>query len=197
MRNISRASHRTLTAEPEISAYLNRTRMDMLRVLCGGPATMTQVARQLGVHPANLIRHIRKLQEAGLVKLVEKRDTGRNLEKYYVATASSFDVAPEADALTSPQKTALAFARSELSASLARLPDDPGSPVQVHVVGALISADQQSQFLADLQALAERFRAADHESGDPVHLVLALYPGDPEAIATKNQIKLTRVNGDE
>ncbi len=86
---------RTLSSEAEIAAYLHRTRMAILDVLRDGAATATQIAARLGVHPANLTRHIRVLEEAGLVVLVEKRDTGRNLEKYYAAIGWQLQVAPD------------------------------------------------------------------------------------------------------
>src|SRR5262249_45972522 len=102
-------NHRTLTAQAEIEAYLHNTRMQMLAVLRDGPATGAQIAERLGVHPANLTRHLRTLLDAGLIELVERRDTGRNVEKYYAAAAHSFDVAPEADALGAPHKVGLAY----------------------------------------------------------------------------------------
>lgn len=97
--------------------------MDILAELGNGPATASQLGKRLGVHPANLTRHIRTLVEAGLVELVEKRDTGRNLEKYYAATADSFDIAPEIKTIRSPHKLALAFSRSDLSAAPVHLSD--------------------------------------------------------------------------
>ena len=112
-----------------------------------------------GSAPANLTRHIRRLEKAGLVSLVEKRDTGRNLEKWYATTALTFDVAPDVDTLKSPHKTALAFARSDLSAALARLPDDATGAVQVLVAEAKLTGGQVRVFAAELSRLAERFKA--------------------------------------
>jgi DNA-binding transcriptional ArsR family regulator len=160
---------------------LHRTRMQMLQALGEGPATCTQVAERLDVHPANLTRHWRVLIEAGLVVLAEKRDTGRNLEKYYAATAKSFDVAPGADALVAPHKIALAFARSELSAALARLPDAAPGPVAVRVVEARLSPGRITAYLAAAEKLAAQFEAESSEEGEPFTLVVAMYPGDAHA----------------
>ena len=145
-----RARHKTLTSEREIGAYLHRTRMSILDALRSGPATVSQIAARIGVHPANLTRHVRILEGAGLVVLVEKRDTGRNLEKYYQAAARSFDVAPDAAALKAPHKTALALARSDLSAALARLPDTSPGAVQVFSIGARLTPDRMREFLGTL-----------------------------------------------
>ena len=70
-------THKTLTTEAEIAAYMNRTRMAILNALRDGAGTASQIAAKLGVHPANLTRHMRLLEEAGLIELVEKRDIGR------------------------------------------------------------------------------------------------------------------------
>ena len=183
---------RTLSAEAEISAYLHRSRMAILEVLRDGPATATQIAARLGVHPANLTRHVRVLEEAGLVALVEKRDTGRNLEKYYAATARRFRVAPETANLTAPHKIALTFARSELSAALVRLPDETTGPVTALVLRASVAPGMAKAFAEELAALAERFSAADRGDGQAYQLVLALYPGDADTNEERQSIRLVR-----
>ena len=172
------ATHRTLTSEREIGAYLHRTRLSILDALRAGPATVSQIAANAGVHPANLTRHVRILEDAGLVVLVEKRDTGRNLEKYYQAAAQTFDVAPDANALTAPHKIALAMARSELSAAMARLPDASPGAVQVFSVGARLTRTRVRDFLGALARLAAEFEAADADAGAPFRMTLAMFPGE-------------------
>lgn len=174
-------SHRTLRTEAEIAAYLHRSRIAILDALRHGPATASQIARGMGVHAANLTRHLRILERAALIALVEKRDTGRNLEKYYAAVASSFDVAPEAANIQAPHKIALDFARSDISAALAQLPDDPPGTVKVHVVEASVAPDMVAAFAAELASLAKRFAVADGRGSEAYHLALALYPGRVEA----------------
>ena len=69
-------THRTLTTDAEISAYLHRSRMAILDALLHQFQTVSQIATQMNVHPANLTRQMRVLEQAGLIKLVEKRDNG-------------------------------------------------------------------------------------------------------------------------
>jgi DNA-binding transcriptional ArsR family regulator len=182
--------YRTLTTEAEVSAYLHRSRMAILDVLRGGPATATQIAARLEVHPANLTRHIRVLEAAGLVALVEKRDTGRNLEKYYATTARRFRVAPDSATLTAPHKIALSFVRSELSAALVRLPDETTDPVIALAVRASIAPGRARAFAKELARLGERFSDSDHDDGEAYQLVLALYPGGPDANDERESIRL-------
>lgn len=174
--------HRTLTGGAEIAAYLHPTRMAILRALSAGPATITQIAAQLDVHPANLTRHMRILQSAHLIAIVETRDTGRNLEKYYHATAESFDVPPKADALRAPHKISLSFMRSDLSAALAHLPDDLPGKVQVHLIAARLAPEQVSACWEQLERLAADFESSADDlapDGTASHLALALYPAEP------------------
>lgn len=170
-------THRTLTTDEQIRAYLHRTRMDILAALRNGPATLSQVADALGVHPANLTRHVRTLLAAGLVELDHTRDTGRNLEKYYRSVADTFDVAPEADGIAAPQKLALRFARSDLSAALAQLSDAIHQPVLALVAAARVPADEVPAFCRRLEQLAREFESKDSGDGAAYHLNLSIYPG--------------------
>lgn len=170
--------HMTLSDQGSISAYLHRSRMWILELLRDRPATASQLAARMGVHPANLTRHLRILVDAGLVELHETRDTGRNLEKYYRVLADSFDVAPEAAHLEAPHKLAIVFARSDLSAAIARLPDELELPVLARLVAARIRRSDLPVFMGRLEKLAAEFEAGDAEEGDAYHLNLALYPGE-------------------
>ncbi len=171
-------SHRILTSGREIAAYLHRARMTILKILRDGPATSSQIAARMGVHPANLTRHLRTLEGAGLIALAETRATGRNVEKYYAATADTFDVVSGTDALAAPHKIALSLARSDLAAAVADLPDAPHGTVKVHVVGARLAPHALAQFAEELARLARRFEAADGTAGTAHRLTLALYPGE-------------------
>jgi DNA-binding transcriptional ArsR family regulator len=175
---MSTVPHRLLKSEGEIAAYLHKTRMDILRVLRDGQATSSQIAAKLGVHPANLTRHIRILERAGLIALIEKRDTGKNLEKYYEAGAMSFDVDAGTEGLASPHKLALAFARSDLTAALAQSPAREPREVVALVANARIPTAALGRFSRALASLVESFTKADDRGGEPYHLNVSLYPGD-------------------
>ncbi len=177
-------THLTLTTDTQISGYLHRTRMDILAALRAGPATVSQIAAKLGTHPANLTRHMRVLAKAGLIKLVEKRDTGRNLEKYYAAIASSFDIAPEVGA-KSLLHSALTMLRSDISAVLARLPEEPDSPAIAKLAYAKISPQRVEEFSSEITRLIDEFQSDEEENAIPYHLNLSLYPGDLPDIRTR------------
>ena len=173
-------THKILTTDEEVSAFTHRTRMQMLEVLREGPATVTAIAQKLDVHPANLTRHMRILVAAGLARLIEKRDTGRNLEKWYEASATSFDVAPDSQNLKSKNKIALSFARSALSAALARLPDNDAAPVSVMSFKTVLTPEGIEKLAAVFAEIEKDYNNADEEgaAGEPMELMLAFFPAD-------------------
>lgn len=186
---------RVLTTEREIAAYLHRTRMEILEVLRSGAATSSQIAARLGVHPANLTRHIRQLEAAGLLVLVEKRDTGRNLEKYYATVADRFTVVPDTSHLAEPHAIALAFAHSQLSTAVARLPERVNGPVAALTVGVRLRPEAARAFADELVRLAERLTAADDAQGQPYEVVMALVPGEGVGGARRQAIRLRAPEG--
>lgn len=73
----------TLTTDLQRKAFLHPIRSKILDFLVVQPMTITGVAKELGVHPANITHHFKTLLGAKLIKIVEERDTGRVIEKYY------------------------------------------------------------------------------------------------------------------
>lgn len=189
---------KVLRTGAEVGAYLHRTRMEILDVLHAGPATSSQVAARMGVHPANLTRHLRTLLGAGLIELVERRDTGRTVEKYYAAVAGSFVVEPDVAALGEPHMIALGFAHSQLAAALTRLPDEAEGPIAALSLAVRLTPAAAEAYARELVSLAERFAAAEEPAGEPFEIVLALYPGaDPAPSGPGGRVRLTRTDVSE
>lgn len=68
-------------------------RMRIIHDLAKDKFTVTQLAEKYGDTPAKVHHHVKKLEKAGLVKLVETREVSGILEKYYRAVAGDFRVA--------------------------------------------------------------------------------------------------------
>jgi putative molybdopterin biosynthesis protein len=62
-------------------------RLEIMRLLMGRPASLTDLARTLGRSPAWVRHHLLALETAGLVEMSEIRKTGRITEKIYRAEA--------------------------------------------------------------------------------------------------------------
>lgn len=68
----------------------NTLRIKIIGALYDQPKTAKQVATQLGETPGNVHYHIQKLHKGKLIDLVEEKRVGGVIEKYYLATATSF-----------------------------------------------------------------------------------------------------------
>jgi molybdopterin molybdotransferase/putative molybdopterin biosynthesis protein len=74
--------HLKLIADPR--------RLAILQHLMAQPATLTQLGQALGEHPAWIRHHLRRLEQAGLVELVETRHVHGAEERYYRACAGGY-----------------------------------------------------------------------------------------------------------
>jgi putative molybdopterin biosynthesis protein len=74
--------HLKLIADPR--------RLAILQHLMVQPATLTQLGQALGEHPAWIRHHLRRLEQAGLVELVETRRIRGAEEHYYRACAGGY-----------------------------------------------------------------------------------------------------------
>lgn len=148
--------------------------MRILREMGSAPATVTLVARRIGVHPANLSRHLRILEAAGLIERVR---SGGGAEKYYRAVADRFEVAPDEGAHASGRAIALAMVRSDLAVAESRLAADDSGVVTALLGRARISQNAAAAFAAELHALVLRFREQNDDGGEAYHINVSLYPG--------------------
>ncbi len=65
-------------------------RLAILKQLMSGPASLTMLGKALDEHPAWVRHHLKQLETAGLVELVETRIQSGVVEKFYRARASGF-----------------------------------------------------------------------------------------------------------
>ncbi len=79
---------RFLDAYPQIEALADAQRLAILQRLMAKPATLTQLAVQLGHSPAWVRHHLKHLEAVGLVEFIATRKKGRQTERYYRAVAS-------------------------------------------------------------------------------------------------------------
>jgi len=74
----------------QIKSLADPRRMQILRLLMAGSATLSQLAESLGQSPAWVRHHMLALLSANLVEHSETRLTGKSTEKYYRAKARAF-----------------------------------------------------------------------------------------------------------
>lgn len=81
---------KVLTEPIQFKAVADPFRIQILELLTRQPLTAKQVADILGEVPARVHYHIKVLEKAGIVQLVETREKGGVMEKYYRAVADNF-----------------------------------------------------------------------------------------------------------
>jgi len=179
---------RILSDASMIAAYVHPTRMRILSYLAGESATLTMTARHLEVPPANLSRHFRKLEMAGLIALVETRVTTKNIEKYYRAAARSFVIGAAELPQVDKAVVALAILREELGLAASRAREQAGGEHLVLISSTRIPKARRREFLERLQELARSFSNEDDPCGEPYTLAGALFPAAATDIGARNVI---------
>lgn len=79
----------------QLRAVADILRMRIVDTLRERPMTVTQLGDALGIAPAKVHYHVRELEKVGLLRLVETREKGGILEKYYQPIARDFAVPKE------------------------------------------------------------------------------------------------------
>jgi DNA-binding transcriptional ArsR family regulator len=167
-----------LTTDEQIRAYVHPTRMTILAILARAKGSVSMVARQFKVHPANLTHHFKCLEKAGLIKKVETRDTGKNFEKLYRAVAFHFTVSVGNDLMTK-KALALSILRDNLTAAVQSVGSTPADlPVMGIIKTVRLSPRDIGKFQKRLVSLAAEFERSDSKDGVVYSLNSSLYPSD-------------------
>jgi len=165
-----------LNTEQQIKAYVHPVRMSIIDLLVEKRRTISDVAKKFGVHPATITHHFKLLKKVGLVELVEKRDTGRNIEKYYRAVALNFEVKLRKDKPVNKKALGLSILRNSLSTVIKEVRDEDGKPVIALMESARIKSKDVPKFQKKLMSLLKEFRAFDSWAGESYILSVGFYP---------------------
>jgi DNA-binding transcriptional ArsR family regulator len=112
-----------LTEQPQLRAVLSPLRRQML-LLLREPDSAAGLARRLGTARQRVNYHLRALEDAGLVELVEERRRRGFVERVVRASARSFVVGPEGEGLDEVGATGDRRSSDTLLASAARTLSD-------------------------------------------------------------------------
>jgi DNA-binding transcriptional ArsR family regulator len=159
------AAYRELRDPREIKAFSDPLRLRIIRVLLDRQATNQQIADELGEPPAKVFHHVRFLVDAGVIRLVETRVSGRNVEKFYRAVARTFILRPDAALLPETRIAALDHALDRLRHGVlqsAATDEDDGPRVIRRV--AHLDPERLAAFHEQLRNLVREYwgDAADH-----------------------------------
>jgi len=84
--------HYEIETVEQLRAIADLLRLRIIEALDKRAMTVTQVGEELGIAPAKIHYHVRELERVGLLKLVETREKGGILEKYYQPVAHEIGV---------------------------------------------------------------------------------------------------------
>jgi len=180
----------TLTSSEQIKAYVHPTRIMLLRLMAKEKRTISGIAKENGVHPANITHHFKLLEKAGLIRLVEKKDTGKNLEKYYRAIAYNFIVKPEAASggkKTNKKALALLILKDNLSSAVKTVKDDDEDNVLALLGTARLIPEDVGKLTRRLKEVINEFKECDSAEGILYSINLSLYPGDVDSTTTPGE----------
>jgi putative molybdopterin biosynthesis protein len=78
--------------QDQLTELADGHRRAILQRLMVSPATLSQLGREFGRHPAWIRHHLKRLETVGLLELAEVRTVRNYTEKYYRATAGAYTV---------------------------------------------------------------------------------------------------------
>ena len=179
----------------QAEALLKPRRIEILRRLAE-PRTCTQIATELGDSPQKVYYHVKRLQQAGLVELVDERRVRGINEGMYRAIAGSYWLSPRLVGTLGPRtardELSLGFLldlAEELQADLARLAASRSAPAadatdlpSLGIAGEVrLQPEQRAAFLDDLRsALQDVLTRYGGKEGPAFRIALACYPkGEP------------------
>src|SRR4051812_37794889 len=146
----------------QADALFKPRRVEVLRLLAE-PRTCTEIGRELGDSPQKVYYHVKRLQSAGLVELVDERRVRGIVEGIYRATAQSFWVSPElVGRIGEPRESneyGIGFLLSlteELQTDLAGLASQGGPPPPLGIGGEVpLRGDGGAAFVSALQEASQ------------------------------------------
>ncbi|MBE2315463.1 helix-turn-helix transcriptional regulator [Solirubrobacter sp. CPCC 204708] len=169
----------------QADALLKPKRVEILRRLAE-PTTCTAIGGELGETPQAIYYHVKRLQAAGLVTLVDERRVRGIAEGIYQAVARSFWVSPDCVGRLGPERTREAMLglgyllnlTEEMSRDLAQLAMGNVVLPSFGIAGDVTLAPEDgAAFVAELQrAFGEVLTKYGGGEGHTFRLALACYP---------------------
>lgn len=152
-------------------------RMNMLSYLTTEAASATQLARMMDESPQTMQYHLKVLEKAGLVEIVDTRQARGAVEKFYRAVADQFTFDEKIGESPGAGGLGLDFITEwvKLGRIEAEVSDEP-SVYHATVLAMDCNPEDAKKFAAGtLSHAGEEYRALDRDGGDSFVLVTALF----------------------
>ena len=173
----------------QLRAIADVLRIRIVDVLEKRAMTVTQLGEQLGLAPAKVHYHVRELERVGLLELVETREKGGILEKYYQPVAHTISVnkalltAPSDETLAALQELFDQISSGYLQA-FRRLIAQPesllDSGVSLGMSHLYLTTEEQNKLLEQLGEILKQFGERRGIEGErEIAFSLFTYPPTP------------------
>jgi DNA-binding transcriptional ArsR family regulator len=170
----------TITRPDQLQALGDPTRWRILGRLLDGPASIQQLARALSAAKGTIGHHVRVLDAAGLIRVVETHRVRGVVEKRYARVAKQFRL-PDGErqrlegSIADPGLTHLPLRQALSEARPAGGTDDPSASV---IVRARMPVERARRFARLIEAIAEEFSNGAPGRGEHFGFVGAVYVPD-------------------
>ena len=167
----------TITRPDQLQALGDPTRWRILGRLLEGPASIQQLARALGAAKGTISHHVRVLDRAGMIRLVEEHRVRGVVEKRYARVGRQFRLPERETALGAehPELGTLPLRQAIAEASPSGGADDPSMSF---VMRARMPAERARRFANLLDALAAEFVDGAPGEGETFGIVAGIYRPD-------------------
>ena len=167
----------TITRPDQLQALGAPTRWQILGRLLEGPASNQELARALGAAKGTISHHVRVLDRAGLIRVVEERRVRGVVEKRYARVGGRFRLPERETALGAeyPELGTLPLRQAIAEASPSGGPDDPSMSF---VMRARMPAARARRFANLLNELAAEFADGAPGEGETFGIVAGIYRPD-------------------
>jgi len=181
--------HYDLQSLEQLRAVADMLRMRIVDALRERPMTVTQLGDILGIAPAKVHYHVRELEKVGLLHLVETREKGGILEKYYQPIARDFAV-PKELLLSAPPNELLAttsgwfeqfkmgFQRA-LRKMIEQKEQEPDATLAFAPL--FVTSEEQRKLAKQIEELLRPYALQRNIEGEHMmQMLLCMYPQDDE-----------------
>jgi predicted ArsR family transcriptional regulator len=163
----------------QLRALFEETRSKIVELLLERAATISELAKTLGIPKGTIGHHVGVLEEASLIRVVRTRKVRAIEAKYYGRMARTYLIASmsDRDFQVSPDHF-LSTAAVEYGAAAARAPDPEHSRMMSTLRHARVPDDRAEEWLLRLGELAQDF-VSEKRGGETTYaLLVAFYPTD-------------------
>jgi DNA-binding transcriptional ArsR family regulator len=163
-----------LTTLDQVRTMADPLRVRILERLVREPMTVKMLGTDLSEPPAKVHYHVRELERVGVIRLVETREKGGVLEKYYRAVARTFQVMKDVlynskpDELSAIVDEYLQVVQRGMLAALAAYQEHPdrNDPLTIITSTVWATAEEFRALLAKLNEVVESYETPRHIDGE-------------------------------